>query len=81
MQDDIVRLDKGSVQGLVSEANDVILSGWESLVNTVENELKKAREELDKAAPPADPNAAPQDPSGPTPDQPQLESDDGTDKT
>lgn len=81
MQDDIVRLDKGSVQGLVSEANDVILSGWESLVNTVGNELKKAREELDKAAAPVDPNTAPQPPSEASPDQPQLESDDGTDKT
>lgn len=77
LSQDVARLDKGSVQGIVREANDAILSGWESLVNTVESELKRAREDMEKQTAPANPQV----PDNPDASQPALESDDGTDKT
>lgn len=59
-----------SLDGLVRDANDALLSGWESLVNTVGEELKKAREELPESQP-----------SNPTvPSSPPLESPDGTER-
>lgn len=39
-------LEKSSVEAIVRDANSAILEGWESLVNTVENEIKKARESI-----------------------------------
>ena len=39
-------LDESSVQGIVREANSAIIDGWQSLVNTVEGELNRAREAL-----------------------------------
>ncbi|BFM16066.1 hypothetical protein R50073_22490 [Maricurvus nonylphenolicus] len=76
---DVARLDKGSVQGIVREANDAILTGWETLVNTVESELRKAREDMEKN----NGQTPPQAPNNPSPNtsEPALESNDGTDKT
>lgn len=37
-------LEKKSVEGLLRETNKVVVSGWETLLNTVEKELDKARE-------------------------------------
>lgn len=74
MQGKLTELDKTSVQGLVKEANGAILDGWEALVNSVENEVRKAREAMQHQnqapAPKADPNS-----------NPKLESPDGTDRT
>lgn len=74
MQGKLTELDKTSVQGLVKEANGAILDGWEALVNSVENEVRKAREAMQHQnqapAPQADPNS-----------NPKLESPDGTDRT
>lgn len=68
-------LNKTSVKGLVKEANNAILDGWEALVNSVENEVRKARESMeDNAGEPE--NASPSVQQTPT-----LESPDGTDRT
>ena len=40
----VERLSNHSVEGIVRQANNAILDGWESLVSGVEKELKKARE-------------------------------------
>lgn len=37
-------LEKKSVEGLLRETNKVVVSGWETLLNTVEEELNKAKE-------------------------------------
>ena len=37
-------LERKSVEGLLRETNKVVVSGWETLLNTVEQELNKARE-------------------------------------
>ncbi len=71
-------LDKNSVEGIVREANQAILQGWESLVSTVEEELKKAREKAAGGSSnqsPAPPQQQPSIPPG------QFESPDGTDRT
>lgn len=74
MQNKVTELDKTSVQGLVKEANGAILDGWEALVNSVENEVRKAREAMQ------DDNQ--NDAKTPeTPTTPKLESPDGTDRT
>lgn len=70
VQNQVTELDKASVQGLVKEANGAILDGWEALVNSVENEVRKAREALQQN------NDAPNPETGP-----ELESPDGTDRT
>lgn len=36
-------LEKKSVEGLLRETNKVVVSGWETLLNTVEEELNKAK--------------------------------------
>ncbi|MGH1372922.1 MAG: hypothetical protein ACRBBW_12840 [Cellvibrionaceae bacterium] len=56
-----------SLDSMVKEANDALISGWESLVNTVSEELKKAGEQ------------SPQ-PESPNPPAPSLESPDGTER-
>lgn len=38
------RVNTDSIDGIVKDANDALLSGWESLVDTVEKELKRARD-------------------------------------
>lgn len=40
----LASFEEDSLDGMVRDANNVLLSGWESLVNTVGEELKKARE-------------------------------------
>ncbi|MEJ2442545.1 MAG: hypothetical protein P8Y42_03665 [Exilibacterium sp.] len=61
LQTELNSLNKTSFKGLVRDANDAILSGWESLLDTVENEVKKAREALDQE----------QNPGSPQPGEPQ----------
>jgi len=61
------RVNAESIDGIVKDANDALLSGWESLVSTVEKELKRARK-------PTPSNRKPQDP------EPLLESPDGTER-
>lgn len=46
LSEQVEKLDKNSVEGIVRQANNAILDGWESLVNSVENELKKARQKV-----------------------------------
>lgn len=65
-------LDQNSLDGMVREANSALLDGWESLVKTVDDELKKARKSLEQSGsvtPAPKPN-----------DAPQLESPDGTER-
>ncbi len=80
LEGQVTQLRESSVEGLVNEANTAILEGWESLVDTVENELKKAREALrNETFPPRD-DAEPA-PGQPDDNAPRLESPDGTDRT
>jgi cell division protein FtsL len=81
LRKDVTRLDDGSVQGIVREANDAILTGWETLVNTVESELRKAREDMEKSNEQAPSPSQEPDHQSPNTSEPMLESDDGTDKT
>jgi hypothetical protein len=39
-----VELEKNSIDGMLRETNEVVISGWEALLNTVKQELYKARE-------------------------------------
>ena len=64
---EMTKLDTQSIDGMVRDANNALISGWESLVNTVGEELKKARESM------------PQDQATPK-QSPTLESPDGTDR-
>jgi hypothetical protein len=71
---ELVKFEANSLDGMVRDANDALLSGWESLVNTVGEELKKARQPIAKQSsqkPPVTPA---------TPAPPVLESPDGTDR-
>ena len=85
LEGQVVKLRESSVEGLVNEANSAILEGWESLVNTVESELKKARKSLrEEYFPPS--QSIPKQPQGDLNGQrqqaqPRLESHDGTDRT
>ena len=36
-------LEKKSIEGILKETNKAVISGWETLLNTVEKELEKAR--------------------------------------
>jgi uncharacterized protein YlxW (UPF0749 family) len=47
-------LEKKSVEGLLRETNKVVVSGWETLLNAVEDELNKAREMIQQKQVPAD---------------------------
>ncbi len=40
----VEELDKKSLDGILRETNKVVISGWETLLDTVEQELEKARE-------------------------------------
>jgi len=40
----VEELDKRSLEGVLRETNKVVISGWETLLDTVEQELEKARE-------------------------------------
>lgn len=62
---ELVKFEANSLDGMVRDANDALLSGWESLVNTVGEELKKARQPI---------------PKPPSQKPPVLESPDGTDR-
>lgn len=42
----VVKLDEGSLDNMVDEANEAFISGWEALMDTVDKELQKARESL-----------------------------------
>ncbi len=64
----LAKFESTSLDSIVRDANDALISGWESLVDTVAEELKKARDGL--------PQAAPTDPASP----PLLESPDGTER-
>lgn len=41
LKDQVAELDRTSIQGLVRDANDAILDGWEAMVKTVEEEVKE----------------------------------------
>ncbi|WP_439134925.1 hypothetical protein [Pseudomaricurvus sp.] len=74
LSEQVEKLDENSVEGIVREANNAILDGWQSLVNSVDNELKKARQKVkeqqdtgsNSSGAPAQPHSAddlPEDPS------------------
>lgn len=58
----LASFEKNCLDGMVRDANDVLLSGWESLVNTVGEELKKAREGNPQSSP-VPPPSTPSSPS------------------
>lgn len=66
LSEQVEKLGDNSVEGLVRQANNAILDGWESLVNSVESELKKAREKVQQQQ-----NTGPQN----TPAQPDTSED------
>jgi methyl-accepting chemotaxis protein len=68
-------LDKSSINGLVEEANNAILDGWEALVNGVGEEVKRVRESIQQSIPEPLPESIPDS------QPPQLESPNGLDKT
>lgn len=71
LSEQVEKLGDNSVEGLVRQANNAILDGWESLVNSVENELKKAREKVQQQQnsgaqnAPAEPDASEDIPKSP----------------
>lgn len=75
VQKRVQQLDKSSINGLVKEANNAILDGWEALVNGVGEEVKRARDSIQQSMPEPAPKPTPK------PVQPQLESPNGLDKT
>lgn len=46
----IAALEKKTVEGMMEETNKVVVSGWETLLNTVRNELNKAKERFNEEA-------------------------------
>jgi len=72
---ELAKLEASSIDGIVRDANDALLSGWESLVNTVGEELKKARKPIPQQPSQKSP-AAPHSQAPP----PILESPDGTER-
>ena len=68
LQQELETLEKTTVKGAIREANDAILNSWETLMDTVESELSRARKALEEQQSP--PERAPR-----------LESPDGTDST
>ncbi|MGS2716537.1 hypothetical protein ACVBE9_00020 [Eionea flava] len=46
----IVALEKKSVEGILKETNKVVVSGWETLLDTVKGELDKAKERINNEA-------------------------------
>ncbi len=46
VNEQLVSLDENSLDGMVQQANDALLDGWESLMDRVDGELKKARKAL-----------------------------------
>jgi hypothetical protein len=42
----VEQLEKQSLEGVLKQTNKAVVSGWEKLMNTVEEELKKARDAL-----------------------------------
>jgi cbb3-type cytochrome oxidase subunit 3 len=43
-------LEKNSIEGMIEETNDVVVSGWEALLDTVKDELTKAKQRFDEEA-------------------------------
>ena len=43
-EDKIALLEKKSIEGMLEETNKVVVSGWETLLDTVKEELTKAKE-------------------------------------
>jgi cell division protein FtsL len=80
LKDQVAELDRTSIQGLVRDANDAILDGWEAMVKTVEEEVKRARKTMEQSLP-QDNTAQPPKNQPPKEEAPQLESPDGTDRT
>lgn len=39
-----IELEKNSIDGILRETNETVISGWESLLDTVKKELYKARD-------------------------------------
>jgi outer membrane murein-binding lipoprotein Lpp len=60
-------LEKKSVEGLLRETNKVVVSGWETLLDTVEQELDKAREMIQQK------NQASEDDSAPSSEESEKE--------
>lgn len=46
----IVALEKKSVEGILEETNKAVVSGWETLLDTVKGELDKAKEHFNDEA-------------------------------
>jgi len=43
-EENIALLEKKSIEGMLEETNKVVVSGWETLLDTVKEELAKAKE-------------------------------------
>jgi hypothetical protein len=43
-EEKIALLEKKSIEGILEETNKVVVSGWETLLDTVKDELTKAKE-------------------------------------
>jgi cbb3-type cytochrome oxidase subunit 3 len=43
-EETIALLEKNSIEGMLEETNKVVVSGWETLLDTVKSELTKAKE-------------------------------------
>jgi predicted negative regulator of RcsB-dependent stress response len=50
LRKELNQLNKTSFKSLVKDANNALLEGWQSLLNTVEGEIKKARDALNEPA-------------------------------
>jgi len=48
MSRNLAELEKSSLQGMVDEANSALLNGWDSLLDSVKNEIERTREKLEK---------------------------------
>lgn len=43
----VEKLEKNSLNSVLKETNEAVVKGWESLLNSVESELERARESVD----------------------------------
>ncbi|MFT6255231.1 MAG: cbb3-type cytochrome oxidase subunit 3 [Granulosicoccus sp.] len=49
-EEKVVLLEKNSIEGMLEETNEVVVSGWETLLDAVKEELTKAKKRFNEEA-------------------------------
>ncbi len=61
-EEKIASLENKSLEGMLKETNKAVVSGWEKLLDAVENELNKARESIGELSQPESPSVSEPEP-------------------